>query len=141
MESSIAQFLLRQFAFEQLPTNPAEASGRREHDNVLSDRQAQPRKRHSLVHGVFAISVRILSPTSQRSLHNAPIFRLLLKVAVIGTHQCDSSNFCGNLGSQPLWTCTQARSLANFRAMDVASWPYLLKSTACYNDLLARSWA
>ena len=26
---------------------------------------------------------------SQRPLHNAPIFRLLLKVAVKGTHQCD----------------------------------------------------
>ena len=37
---------------------------------------------------------------SQRSLHNAPIFRLLLKVAVNGTHQCDYSNFCGGLGSQ-----------------------------------------
>ena len=34
---------------------------------------------------------------SQRSLHNAPIFRLLLKVAVKGTHQCDLSNFCGGL--------------------------------------------
>ena len=32
---------------------------------------------------------------SQRSLHNAPIFRLLLKVAVNGTHQCDFQNFCG----------------------------------------------
>ena len=32
---------------------------------------------------------------SQRSLHNAPIFRLLLKVAVNGTHQCDFINFCG----------------------------------------------
>jgi len=32
---------------------------------------------------------------SQRSLHNAPIFRLLLKVAVKGTHQCDFLNFCG----------------------------------------------
>ena len=31
---------------------------------------------------------------SQRSLHNAPIFRLLLKVAVNGTHQCDFQNFC-----------------------------------------------
>ena len=31
----------------------------------------------------------------QRSLQNAPIFRLLLKVAVNGTHQCDLSNFCG----------------------------------------------
>ena len=30
---------------------------------------------------------------SQRSLHNAPIFRLLLKVAVKGTHQCDFLNF------------------------------------------------
>ena len=30
---------------------------------------------------------------SQRSLHNAPIFRLLLKVAVKGTHQCDSYQF------------------------------------------------
>ena len=33
--------------------------------------------------------------SSQRSLHNAPIFRLLLKVAVNGTHQCDFLNFCG----------------------------------------------
>ena len=33
--------------------------------------------------------------TSQRSLHNAPIFRLLLKVAVNGTHQYDFTNFCG----------------------------------------------
>ena len=40
--------------------------------------------------------------SSQRSLHNAPIFRLLLKVAVNGTHQCDYSIFCGNLGSQHL---------------------------------------
>ena len=37
---------------------------------------------------------------SQRSLHNAPIFRLLLKVAVKGTHQCDFLNFCGALGLQ-----------------------------------------
>ena len=29
------------------------------------------------------------SSASQRSLHNAPIFRLLLKVAVNGTRQCD----------------------------------------------------
>ena len=32
---------------------------------------------------------------SQRSLHNAPIFRLLLKVAVNGTHQCDFCIFAG----------------------------------------------
>ena len=37
---------------------------------------------------------------SQRSLHNAPIFRLLLKVAVNGTHQCDFLNFCGDSGPQ-----------------------------------------
>ena len=46
-------------------------------------------------------------PASQRSLHNAPIFRLLLKVAVKGTHQCDLQYFCGNVmfpnqfGSRP----------------------------------------
>ena len=39
-------------------------------------------------------------PLSQRSLHNAPIFRLLLKVAVNGTHQCDFLNFCGPFGAQ-----------------------------------------
>ena len=37
----------------------------------------------------------LLCCSSQRSLHNAPIFRLLLKVAVNGTHQCDCPNFCG----------------------------------------------
>ena len=40
------------------------------------------------------------SLVSQRSLHNEPIFRLLLKVAVNGTHQCDFLNFCGSPGSQ-----------------------------------------
>jgi hypothetical protein len=38
--------------------------------------------------------------SSQRSLHNAPIFRLLLKVAVKGTHQCDFYNFWGIFGFQ-----------------------------------------
>ena len=37
---------------------------------------------------------------SQRSLHYAPIFRLLLEVAVKGTHQYDFCNFCGTLGFQ-----------------------------------------
>ena len=46
---------------------------------------------------------------SQRSLHNAPIFRLLLKVAVNGTHQCDFLNFCGASGSN----CTQHGSLVS----------------------------
>jgi hypothetical protein len=46
---------------------------------------------------LFAFSVLepILIVVSQCSLHNAPIFRLLLKVAVNGTHQCESLNFCG----------------------------------------------
>ena len=39
---------------------------------------------------------------SQRSLHNAPIFRLLLKVAVDGTHQCDFLNVCGALAPKGL---------------------------------------
>jgi hypothetical protein len=45
---------------------------------------------------------------SQRSLHNAPIFRLLLKVAVNGTHQCDFQNFCGALGLQRTSICEGA---------------------------------
>jgi hypothetical protein len=45
---------------------------------------------------LFALHI----PLSQRSLHNAPIFRLLLKVAVNGTHQCDFLNFCGDFGLQ-----------------------------------------
>ena len=36
---------------------------------------------------------------SQRCFHNAPIFLLLLKVAVNGTHQCDFLNFCGPLAA------------------------------------------
>ena len=48
-----------------------------------------------------SVSRRWLSNTngssSQCSLHNAPIFRLLLKVAVNGTHQCESFNFCGDV--------------------------------------------
>jgi len=43
---------------------------------------------------------------SQRSLHNAPIFRLLLKVAVKGTHQCDCINFWGASAPTP---CKQPR--------------------------------
>ncbi len=34
---------------------------------------------------------------SQCSFHNAPICRLLLKVAVNGTHQCESLIVCGDL--------------------------------------------
>ena len=59
---------------------------------------------HSL-HGTKI--ARPLRP-SQRSLHNAPIFRLLLKVAVKGTHQCDLLNFCGGFWSPTsvwYWSC------------------------------------
>ena len=49
-----------------------------------------------------AIAIALHHWASQRSLHNAPIFRLLLKVAVNGTHQCDFLNFCGGLGPQHL---------------------------------------
>ena len=38
------------------------------------------------------------------SLQNAPVFRLLLKVAVNGTHQCDFLNFWGTFGSQQYHT-------------------------------------
>ena len=44
------------------------------------------------------LPLRNMWVASQRSLHNAPIFRLLLKVAVKGTHQCDFTNFCGAYG-------------------------------------------
>ena len=45
--------------------------------------------------GIRQAGSKYLSLPSQCSLHNAPIFRLLLKVAVNGTHQCESLNFCG----------------------------------------------
>ena len=48
----------------------------------------------------LAVRIAQQAITSQRSLQNAPIFRLLLKVAVNGTHQCDFLNFCGALGPQ-----------------------------------------
>ena len=51
-------------------------------------------------------SPRHLLP-SQRFLHDAPIFRLLLKVAVNGTHQCDFLNFCGALGPNKSGTAAQ----------------------------------
>ena len=40
-----------------------------------------------------AVAQHAVRMPSQRSLHNAPIFRLLLKAAVNGTHQCDFLNF------------------------------------------------
>ena len=53
---------------------------------------AQRKRRHITVIIVSVWGPMILP--SQRSLHYAPIFRLLLKVAVNGTHQCDFLNFC-----------------------------------------------
>ena len=49
------------------------------------------------VHVAIVAYIQVVSLASQCSLHNAPIFRLLLKVAVNGTHQCESLNFCGAL--------------------------------------------
>ncbi len=46
---------------------------------------------------------------SQRSLQNAPIFRLLLKVAVNGTHQCDCPNFCG--ADAPIMLCKRLHGM------------------------------
>ena len=51
-------------------------------------------------------------PASQRSLHNAPIFRLLLKVAVNGTHQCGFFNFCGAFRAPTCCTPACARASA-----------------------------
>ena len=51
----------------------------------------------------FAYLPRGSSLVSQRSLQDAPIFRLLLKVAVKGTHQCDFFNFWGSLGLPTRW--------------------------------------
>ena len=50
--------------------------------------------RNTSVHTLRAVAMhKFRQVASQRSLHNAPIFRLLLKVAVNGTHQCDSIEF------------------------------------------------
>jgi hypothetical protein len=49
------------------------------------------------IHYQTLVARRRPGHASQRSLHNAPIFRLLLKVAVKGTHQCDFLNFCRDL--------------------------------------------
>ena len=63
-------------------------------------RHLTPRQGTSKIFAVQHEAKCGLGDASQRSLHNAPIFRLLLKVAVNGTHQCDFLNFWGSLGSQ-----------------------------------------
>ena len=56
---------------------------------------------HSCTHrfqcSKFQVPTSLHDPSSQCSPYNAPIFRLLLMVAVNGTHQCESQNFCGAL--------------------------------------------
>ena len=49
----------------------------------------------TLVFKLYWLPANCVGGVSQRSLHNEPIFRLLLKVAVKGTQQCDLPNFCG----------------------------------------------
>jgi len=69
----------------------------------------------------------LLCCSSQRSLHNAPIFRLLLKVAVNGTHQCESHNFCGTCAS--LLCCLSSNWLV---------WPKLACAHMCLGRTSAR---
>jgi len=64
---------------------------------------------HTIIRNIWYLHAYLLL-LSQRSLHNAPIFRLLLKVAVNGTHQCDFLNFCGDLGPQHANNMTNLRS-------------------------------
>ena len=80
------------------PRRPAAAAARRRPSPRLPRSTAQRATRITDVDTLCAIPVWAprCSP-SQRSLHNAPIFRLLLKVAVNGTHQCGFINFCGAL--------------------------------------------
>ena len=52
-------------------------------------RHAEPRQQHLSTSQCCALP----HAASQCSLHSAPIFRLLLNVAVKGTHQCDFFNF------------------------------------------------
>ena len=66
---------------------------------------------------------------SQCSLHNAPIFRLLLKVAVNGTHQCESLNFCGDLCPNQ-FSESVTLGIANCRARRAAGPPGLLRDQA-----------
>lgn len=88
MESSIAEFRMRQSACELLPTMFDLVV------NALATATHSPANLHSVMNMVSAVMhlERQCTP-SQRSLQDAPIFRLLLKVAVKGTHQCDFLNF------------------------------------------------
>ena len=83
----------------------------------------------SLMLGVY---VTAALASSQCSLHNAPIFRLLLKVAVNGTHQCESFNFCG--AHAP----TEQTSLACLLLAKAKHQPAMYASHATLIDGLAR---
>ena len=88
MESSIAEFRMRQSACELLPTMC----------DLVVHAPATLTPSHAHLHSVMnapcaATHLEMQCSTSQRSLQDAPIFRLLLKVAVKGTHQCDFLNF------------------------------------------------
>ena len=75
---------------------------------------------HSSCAGMLDWNVHVLWP-SQRSLHNAPIFRLLSKVAVNGKHQCDFVDFCGAYGSHVVTTgCTEKAFATHKASIDVA---------------------
>ena len=70
-------------------------------------------------------------PTSQRSLHNAPIFRLALKVAVNGAHQCDFPNFCRQ-------QCPTVSFCAT-RLVRARSWPPVMLSVCALRAQRRRS--
>ena len=79
----------------------------------------------------IAVSASHHALASQRSLHNAPIFRLLLKVAVNGTHQCDYSNFCGDSGPQHLCVSPHRCNVNERRACVAAVTSKTARQTLC----------
>jgi hypothetical protein len=92
MESSIAVFLMRWPASELPPTTQGmewmEWTASLIHFRTTRSAETVVRPQR-----IWLTRASHNTPPSQRSLHNAPIFRLLLKVAVNGTHQCDFLNF------------------------------------------------
>ena len=81
----------------------------------------------------------LFSPPSsyERTLHNAPIFRLLLKVAVEGAHQCDVLIFYGALqNNRPLHTNAAAvgRSHCNPPRRCGAAWACRVSKTLCQRN-------
>ena len=105
MESSIAEFLMRWLACELPPTRQQGMKGELINATFPLQVVVCVKLWQGINTACFAKCNRFKlqqhpNRASQRSLHNAPIFRLLLKVAVNGTHQCDFSNFCGAQRSQ-----------------------------------------